>query len=60
VDQLAGGRRSAGAEIVHLDKKNAYAAASGIPSETRSVYAAADDGEVEVGHCVLIRFRTAE
>ena len=60
MDHLAGGGRCSRPEVVHLDKKNADAAASSVSGETRSVYAAADDGEIEVGHCALIRFRQAE
>ena len=50
MDQLAGGRRRARAEIVHLDEQNLDAAAGGVPGKPRSVYAAADNGEIEVGH----------
>ena len=54
MDQLAGGRGGAGGEIVHLDQQHAQAAAGGVAGEAGSVDAAADDGEVEVGHCLLI------
>ena len=50
VDQLGGGRGGAGGEIVHLDQQHAQAAAGGVAGEPGSVDAAADDGEVEVGH----------
>jgi hypothetical protein len=60
MDHLAGGGGCARPEIVHLDEQNTDAAAGGVSRETRSVYAAADDSEIEVGHCVLIRFRRAE
>ena len=56
MDQLARSRGRARAEIVHLDEQHAYAAAGGVAGKPRSVYAAADNGEVEVGHCLLIRF----
>ena len=66
VDQLGGGRRGAGGEIVLLDEQHAQAAAGGVAGDAGAVDAAADDGEVEVGHgvfdlclqiCVLIRAR---
>jgi hypothetical protein len=57
VDHLAGGGRRTRPEVVHFDKKDADAAAGSVSRETCSVYAAADDCEIEVGHCLLIRFR---
>ncbi len=51
MDQLGGGRGGAGGEIVHLDQQHAQAAAGGVAGEAGAVDAAADDGEVEVGHC---------
>ena len=50
VDQLGGGRGGAGGEIVLLDQQHAQAAAGGIPGQSGSVDAAADNGEVVVGH----------
>ena len=50
MDQLGGGRGRAGAKIVLLDKQYAQAAAGGVAGDAGSVDAAADDGEVEVGH----------
>ena len=44
------------AEIVHLDEQHANAAAGSVPGKPRSVYAAAYNGEVKVGHCLMIRF----
>ena len=56
MDQLGGGRGGAGGEIVLLDQQHAQAAAGGVAGESGSVDAAADDGEVVVGHGLLIRF----
>ncbi len=50
VDQLGRGRGGAGGEIVLLDQQHAQAAAGGVAGNPRAVDAAADDGEVEVGH----------
>ncbi len=50
VDELGGGRGGAAAEIVHLDQQHPHAAAGGVAGEPGSVDAAADDGEVVVGH----------
>ena len=54
VDQLGGGRGGAGGEIVLLDEQHAQAAAGGVAGESGAVDAAADDGEVVVGHGLLI------
>ena len=54
VDQLGRGRGGAGGKIVLLDQQHAQAAAGGVAGNPRSVDAAADDGEVEVGHGSLI------
>ena len=50
VDELGGGRRRAGREIVLLDQQNAQAPAGGVAGDPGAVDAAADDGEIEVGH----------
>jgi hypothetical protein len=50
MDQLRGGRRCARTEIVHFDQQHVQAAPGGVAREPGSVDAAADDGEVEVGH----------
>jgi len=50
MDHLGGGRGRAGSEVVHLDQQHAQAAAGGVAGDPGSVDAAADDGEVEVGH----------
>ena len=56
VDQLGGGRRGAGGEIVLLDQQHAKPAPGGVARDPGAVDAAADDGEIEVGHaCLLIR-----
>ena len=58
MDQLGGGRRGAGGEIVLLDQQHAQAAAGGVARDAGAVDAAADDGEIVVGHslnCLLIR-----
>ena len=54
VDQLGRGRRGAGGEVVLLDQQHAQAAAGGVARDPGAVDAAADDGEVEVGHVLLI------
>src|SRR5215475_1727197 len=56
MNQFAGGRRSARAEIVHFHEQHTEAAAGGVAGKPRTVYAAADNGEIEVGHCLMIRF----
>src|SRR5262249_39030733 len=53
--QLARSRGRARTEIVHLDEQYFYSAAGCVAGEARSVYAAADDGEVEIGHWLMIR-----
>ena len=50
MDQLAGRRRGAGAEVVALDKQHAQTAARGVAGQAGSIDAATDNGEVEVGH----------
>ena len=56
VDELGGGGRGAGGEIVLLDQEDAQAAAGGVAGDARAVDAAADDGEVEIGHALIPRF----
>ena len=50
MNELGGGRRGAGTEVVHLDQQHPHAAAGGVAGEPGSVDAAADNGEVVVGH----------
>ena len=50
MDQLRGHRRCAGGEIVLLDKHDLKAAPGRIAGNARAVDAAADDGEIEIGH----------
>ena len=54
MDQLARSRGRARTEIVHLDEQHFYPAAGCVAGKTRSVYAAADNGEVKIGHCLMI------
>ena len=53
VDQLGGGRRGAGGEVVLLDQQHAQAPPGSVARDAGSVDAAADDGEVEIGHTAL-------
>ena len=50
MDELGRGRGRAGGEIVLLDQQHTNAAAGGVARNTGSVDAAADNGEIEVGH----------
>ena len=50
MDELGGGRRGAGREIVLLDQQDAQPAAGGVAGNARAIDAAADNGEIEVGH----------
>ena len=50
VDQLGRGLRRARGEIVLLDQQHAQAAAGGVARDAGTVDAAADDGEIVVGH----------
>ena len=50
VDQLGGGRRGAGREVVLLDQQHAKTAAGGVAGDAGAVDAAADDGEIEIRH----------
>ena len=50
MDQLGRGRRGARAEVVLLQQQHAQAAAGGVARDAGAVDAAADDGEVVVGH----------
>ena len=51
VDELGGGRRGAGRQVVLLEQQHAQAAAGGVARDAGPVDAAADDGEVVVRHC---------
>ena len=53
MDELGGGRRSAGGEVALLDQQHLEAAAGGIARDAGAVDAAADDGEIEFGHAKL-------
>ena len=53
VDQLGRGRRGAGGEVVLLEQQHAQAAAGGVARDAGAVDAAADDGEIVVGHGAL-------
>ncbi len=50
MNELGGGGRRSGREIVLLDHEHAQAAPDGIAGNAGAVDAAADDGEIEVGH----------
>ena len=50
VDELGRGRRGARAEVVLLQQQHAQAAAGGVARDAGAVDAAADDGEIVVGH----------
>jgi hypothetical protein len=50
MDQLGGGRRGRGGEIVLLDQQDLEAASGGIARNADAVDAAPDDGEIEVRH----------
>ena len=50
MNELRRRRRGAGGEIVLLDQNDAEAAAGGVARDAGAVDAAADDGEIEVGH----------
>ena len=52
VDQLGGGRRGAGGEIVLLDQQHAQPAAGGVARDAGAVDAAADDGEIVSRPCL--------
>ena len=54
VDQLGRCGRRAGGEIALLQQEDAEAAPSGIAGNAGAVDAAADNGEVVVGHIVLV------
>jgi hypothetical protein len=56
MDQFARRRGCARTKIVHLDEQYLDSAAGCVTGEARSVYAATDDGEVKIGHCLMIRF----
>ena len=59
MDQLGRGRRGAGAEVVLLEQQHAQAPAGGVARDAGAVDAAADDGEIVVGHrCPVIRVRS--
>ena len=50
VDELGGSGRRAGGEIVLLDQQDAQTPAGGIAGDAGAVDAAADNGQIEVGH----------
>ena len=50
VDELGRGRRGARAEVVLLQQQHAQAPAGGVARDAGAVDAAADDGEIVVGH----------
>ena len=50
VDELRGGGRCAGGKVVLLDQQDAQPAAGGIAGNPGAIDAAADNGEIEVGH----------
>jgi hypothetical protein len=50
MDELGRGGGGAGGEIVLLDQQNAQAAAGGVAGDPGAIDAAADNGEIEVGH----------
>ena len=52
MDELGGGRRSAGGEVVLLDQQDAQPAAGGIARDAGPVDAAANDGKVEFGRTI--------
>jgi hypothetical protein len=53
VDELGRGRRRARAEVVLLEQQHAQAPAGGVARDAGAVDAAADDGEIVVGHIAV-------